>query len=36
MWFVRAQKDGRQVFYCMDDDHLLLLFRLGLDNALND
>ena len=27
---VRARKQGRQVFYCLDDEHIAELFRLGL------
>jgi DNA-binding transcriptional ArsR family regulator len=27
---VRARKQGRQVFYCLDDEHMAELFRLGL------
>ena len=27
---VRARKQGRQVFYCLDDEHIVELFRLGL------
>jgi len=27
---VRARKQGRQVFYCLDDEHVTELFRLGL------
>lgn len=26
---VRARKQGRQVFYCLDDEHIAELFRLG-------
>ena len=29
---VRARKQGRQVFYCLDDDHVADLFRLGLQH----
>ena len=27
---VRARKQGRRVFYCLDDEHIADLFRLGL------
>lgn len=27
---VRGRKQGRQVFYCLDDEHVAELFRLGL------
>ena len=29
---VRARKQGRQVFYCLDDEHVIELFRLGLQH----
>jgi DNA-binding transcriptional ArsR family regulator len=29
---VRARKQGRQVFYCLDDEHVAELFRLGLSH----
>ena len=32
MRLVRARKDGRQVYYCLDDDHIAALFRQGLDH----
>ena len=32
MRLVRARKDGRQVFYCLDDDHVAALFRQGLEH----
>ncbi|MCC7362476.1 MAG: helix-turn-helix transcriptional regulator [Anaerolineales bacterium] len=32
MRLVRARKDGRQVFYALDDDHVAALFRQGLDH----
>ena len=31
---VRARKQGRQVFYCLDDDHINELIRSGLDHVL--
>jgi DNA-binding transcriptional ArsR family regulator len=33
MRLVRARKNGRQVFYCLDDDHVADLFRQGLDHV---
>jgi DNA-binding transcriptional ArsR family regulator len=33
MRLVRARKDGRQVFYCLDDNHVAALFRQGLDHV---
>lgn len=32
---VRARKDGRQVFYALDDDHIADLFQRGLDHLLH-
>jgi DNA-binding transcriptional ArsR family regulator len=33
MRLVRARKAGRQVFYCLDDDHVSALFQQGLDHV---
>jgi DNA-binding transcriptional ArsR family regulator len=33
---VRARKQGRQVFYCLDDEHIAELFRLGLKHMEHD
>jgi ArsR family transcriptional regulator len=33
MRLVRARKRGREVFYCLDDDHVAELFRRGLDHV---
>ena len=30
---VRSRKDGRQVFYALDDDHVPKLYRLGLEHV---
>jgi DNA-binding transcriptional ArsR family regulator len=30
---VRARKNGRQVYYALDDDHIGELYRLGLDHV---
>ena len=30
---VRSRKDGRQVYYAIDDDHVARLYRLGLDHV---
>jgi DNA-binding transcriptional ArsR family regulator len=30
---VRARKNGRQVFYTLDDDHVTKLYRLGLEHV---
>ena len=32
MQLVRSRKDGRQVFYSLDDDHVAKLYRMGLDH----
>ena len=29
---VRSRKNGRQVYYSLDDDHVAKLYRLGLDH----
>ena len=33
MRLVRARKEGRQVFYTLEDDHVLKLYSLGLDHV---
>jgi ArsR family transcriptional regulator len=35
MRLVRARKDGRQVFYTLDDDHVKSLYELGLEHILH-
>lgn len=35
MRLVRARKDGRSVFYRLDDDHVIDLFRCGLEHVLH-
>ncbi|MGE5377012.1 MAG: ArsR/SmtB family transcription factor [Bacteroidota bacterium] len=30
---VRSRKQGRQVYYALDDDHVARLYRLGLDHV---
>jgi ArsR family transcriptional regulator len=30
---VRSRKEGRQVYYTLDDDHVARLYRLGLDHV---
>lgn len=35
MRLVRPRKEGRQVFYCLDDDHVAKLFQLGLDHIVH-
>lgn len=35
MRLVRTRKEGRQVFYRLDDDHVKQLFRTGLDHVLH-
>lgn len=32
---VRARKEGRQVFYSLDDEHIKAIFRLGLEHVLH-
>jgi ArsR family transcriptional regulator len=33
MKLVRTRKQGRQVFYALDDDHVSKLYRMGLDHV---
>ena len=33
MRLVRGRKNGRQVFYALDDDHVAKLYRMGLDHV---
>ena len=33
MRLVRSRKNGRQVYYALDDDHVAKLYRLGLDHV---
>jgi ArsR family transcriptional regulator, lead/cadmium/zinc/bismuth-responsive transcriptional repressor len=35
MRLVRARKEGRQVFYTLDDDHVAKLYSLGLDHVVH-
>ena len=35
MRLVRARKEGRYVFYHLDDDHVAVLFRCGLEHVLH-
>ncbi len=35
MRLVRPRKQGRQVFYCLDDDHVAQLFQMGLDHVIH-
>ena len=35
MRLVRARKDGRQVFYSLDDDHVAKLYSMGLDHVVH-
>jgi DNA-binding transcriptional ArsR family regulator len=30
---VRTRRDGRQIFYALDDDHIVGLFKQGLDHV---
>ena len=32
---IRTRKDGRNVFVCLDDDHVIELFQRGLDHVLH-
>jgi len=33
MRLVRGRKNGRQVYYTLDDDHVAKLYRLGLEHV---
>ena len=33
MKLVRGRKNGRQVYYTLDDDHVAKLYRLGLEHV---
>ena len=33
MRLVSSRKDGRQVFYALDDDHVAKLYNMGLDHV---
>jgi len=33
MRIVRARKEGRQVFYTLEDEHVQKLYRMGLDHV---
>ena len=32
---IRTRKQGRYVFVCLDDDHVIELFKRGLDHVLH-
>jgi ArsR family transcriptional regulator len=32
---VRWRRDGRQIFYALDDEHVAELFQMGLDHVLH-
>ena len=33
MQLVRSRKEGRQVYYALDDDHVAKLYSMGLDHV---
>ena len=35
MRLVRSRKQGRRIFYSLDDDHVRRLFQMGLDHVLH-
>ena len=35
MRLVKARKVGRQVFYCLDDEHVKAIYQLGLEHVLH-
>jgi DNA-binding transcriptional ArsR family regulator len=34
MHIVRPRKEGRQVFYCLEDEHVAQIFQMGLNHIL--
>jgi ArsR family transcriptional regulator len=34
MRIVRPRKVGRQVFYCLEDEHVAQIFQMGLDHII--
>lgn len=36
MNLVRARKEGRQVYYCLKDEHVKTLYQIGLDHVLHN
>ncbi len=36
MRIVRARKDGRQVFYALEDEHIADLYQRGLEHVLHE
>ncbi len=34
MRIVRPRKVGRQVFYCLEDEHVAQIFQMGLDHVI--
>ncbi|MGD8457963.1 MAG: metalloregulator ArsR/SmtB family transcription factor [Anaerolineales bacterium] len=36
MRLVRARKEGRQVFYCLLDEHVKALYEIGLDHVMHE
>jgi len=35
MRIVRARKEGRQVYYALEDEHIADLYRRGLEHVLH-
>jgi DNA-binding transcriptional ArsR family regulator len=35
MDLVQARKEGRQVYYCLKDEHVKMLYQIGLDHVLH-
>ena len=36
MWIVRVRRDGKEVFYRVDDPHIITLFKQGVAHVRND
>ncbi|KAF0107911.1 MAG: ArsR family transcriptional regulator [Anaerolineaceae bacterium] len=35
MGLVRARRDGKEVYYCVDDEHIIALFQQGVKHIQN-
>ena len=35
MHLVTARRDGKEVYYCLEDEHIITLFQQGIDHVQN-
>jgi DNA-binding transcriptional ArsR family regulator len=35
MRLVNARRDGKEVYYCLEDEHIITLFQQGIDHVRN-